>query len=346
MGEYCTVVADEVDLVRNTTQRIVNKALDAVENGRKYEDACLPSHTKSGPYPIRANYTEGYDLTLDDGEIAFRISTRPYNPVRGVLRGSDDHRNLLKSALRGSSWEIGTAEAFFRRGDPELHVTVRKTNASVRRPERSETIIGIDVNEDNISLAALSDGGVEETLVVEYPEIKFERHRYFTIRKRIQKAGKTSQFESLERKEERFVRDRLHKLSNFILEFANRFESPCIVFEDLKDIREELDFGARMNQRIHRIPFGALQSYTTYKAAFSGIPTMRIDPEYTSQMCAITDCEHTTRSNRRRKRFRCRACGHQDHADQNADLNVAKRGVRGLNRNVPALNNLPQVRKV
>ncbi|MFC3478659.1 RNA-guided endonuclease InsQ/TnpB family protein [Halobacterium litoreum] len=339
-------VADEVDLVRNTTQRIVNKALDAVENGRSQADVCLPSHTKSDPYPIRANYTEGYDLTLDDGEVAFRISTKPYNPVRGVLRGSDVHLDLLKSALCGSGWEIGTAEALFRRGDPELHVTVTKTDAAVRRPEQSETIIGVDVNEDNVALAALSDDGVEETLVVEYPEVKSERHRYLTIRKRIQKAGKTSQFESLEQKEKRFVRDRLHKLSNFISEFANQFESPCIVFEDLKDIREGLDLGARMNQRIHRIPFGALQSYTTYKASFSGIPTMRIDPEYTSQMCAVTDCEHTTCSNRRKNRFRCRACGHQDHADRNAALNVAKRGVRALNWNVPALNNLPQVRKV
>ncbi len=72
-------VADDADLVKNTTQRVVSKALGAMENHYEYDDFGQPSHTKDGTYPLRANYEEGYDLSItDDGKVAFRISAKPY----------------------------------------------------------------------------------------------------------------------------------------------------------------------------------------------------------------------------------------------------------------------------
>jgi len=68
-------VADEADLVKNTTQRVVAKALGAMENYHEYEDFGVPSHTKDGTYPFRANYEEGYNLTLtDDGALRFELA--------------------------------------------------------------------------------------------------------------------------------------------------------------------------------------------------------------------------------------------------------------------------------
>jgi len=202
----------------------------------------------------------------------------------------------------------------------------------------------VDVNEDNVALTALSEDGVEDTLVIDFPEIKFERHRYFTMRKRVQNAGKDSIHDTLEGREERFVRDRLHKVSRHIVEWSHQFEKPCIVFEDLKEMRDSIDYGTRMNRRLHHLPFRALQYYTSYKASFKGIPTARINPEYTSQRCPI--CGHTERANRHKKRFKCRDCGHQDHSDRGASVNIAVKGVKKLDWNVPALNSLPVVRKV
>jgi len=42
-----TVVADTVDLVKNTTQRVVAKALDAMENAREHDNFNSPSHNNS-----------------------------------------------------------------------------------------------------------------------------------------------------------------------------------------------------------------------------------------------------------------------------------------------------------
>ncbi len=339
-------VADDADLVKNTTQRVVAKALGAMENYHEYGDFALPSHTKDGTYPLRANYEEGYNLTLrDDGIVEFRISAKPYKHVKGVLEGDDAHLDILRTALAGDEWNIGTAEALFYDGTPELHVNVTNSDQNIRDKQNSRTVIGVDVNEDNVALSALSADGVEDTLVIDFPEIKFERHRYFTMRKRVQNVEKPSMHDTLEGREERFVRDRLHKVSRHIVEWSQQFEKPCIVFEDLKEMRDSIDYGTRMNRRLHHLPFRALQYYTSYKAAFDGVPTAWIDPEYTSQQCPM--CGHTERANRNKKRFKCWSCQHQDHADRNASVNIAVKGIQThQDWNVPALNSLPVVRKV
>ncbi|OYR79383.1 transposase [Halorubrum sp. E3] len=339
-------VADHADLVKNTTQRVVAKALGAMENYHEYDDFGLPSHTKDGAYPLRANYEEGYNLTLrDDGTVEFRISAKPYKHVNGVLEGDNTHLDILRAALAGDGWTIGTAEALFHNGNPELHVNVTNTEQTVREKQDSRTVIGVDVNEDNVALSALSAEGIEDTLVIDFPEIKFERHRYFTIRKRVQNAEKPSVHDTLEGQEERFVRDRLHKVSRLIVEWSRQFEKPCIGFEDLKEMRDSIDYGTRMNRRLHHLPFRALQYYTSYKAAFEGVPTAWVAPEYTSQRCPL--CGHTERGNRNKKRFKCRSCGQQDHADRSASVNIAVKGIKKHQEwTVPALNSLPQVRTV
>ena len=160
---------DEADLIKNTTQRIVAKALEAMENYYDYDDYNIPSHTKDGAYPLRANYEEGYNLSLtDDGEVAFRISTKPYNHVKGILKGSDAHLDLLKNALTSDGWKVTTSEALWREGEPELHVNICNTERTVRDKQDSRTVIGVDVNEDNVALTALSADGIEDTLVIDF----------------------------------------------------------------------------------------------------------------------------------------------------------------------------------
>lgn len=339
-------VGDDADLVKNTTQRVVAKALRAMEHYHENDDYNEPSHTKDGAYPLRANYKEGYNLSLtDDGNIAFRISAKPYQHVTGTLEGNDAHLDILKTALDGDEWTIGTAEALFHNRYAELHVNVTNTEQTVRDKQNSRTVVGVDVNEDNVALTALSKEGVEDTQVIDFPEIKFGHHRYFTMRKRIQNVGKDSAHDTLEGREKRFVRDRLHKISRHIVEWSHQFVKPCIMFEDLKEMRDSIDYGTRMNRRLHHLPFRALQFYTSYKASFERIPTAWIDPAYTSQACPM--CGHTERANRNGKRFKCRSCAHQDHADRSASVNVAVKGIEKYQRwNVLALNSLPVVRKV
>jgi IS605 OrfB family transposase len=116
---------------------------------------------------------------------------------------------------------------------------------------------------------------------------------------------------------------------------------PVIVFEDLKDMRDSIDYGTRMNRRLHSLPFAALQEMVEYKAAWEGILSDDVDPEYTSQRCPRTECQHIARGNRHKKRFKCCECEFQDHADRKAAVCVVQEWVEEQYGNVPSLDRLP-----
>jgi transposase, IS605 OrfB family, central region len=226
-----------------------------------------------------------------------------------------------------------------------LHVTVTHEQATVRSKTESDTVVGVDINEDCVGLAAFTESEITDSFVLDFPGIKQERHRFFTMRKRMQTAGQTAFNDQCRNKEKRFVHDQLHKVSRLIVKWIHRLDRPIIVFENLKDMRDNIEYGTRMNRRLHSLPFAKLRDFITYKAAWNGIPSDDVDPAYTSQRCPRTECRHTVRSNRQKKRFKCQNCGFQDHSDRKASVCVVQEWFKKQYENVPALNTLPQVQK-
>jgi len=75
--------------------------------------------------------------------------------------------------------------------------------------------------------------------------------------------------------------------------------------------------------------WGQLGQRLQDKAAASGVQVVFVDPRFTSQQCHA--CGHTQPENRESQAaFSCVACGHLDHADRNAALNILARGLRQL----------------
>ncbi|MHC3439709.1 RNA-guided endonuclease TnpB family protein [Natrialbaceae archaeon A-gly3] len=345
-----STVADNADHVKNTSQLIVDKALGEIETylDHKDDDWGRPYPYLDGMYPIVMNHGEGYRLFIEDEDtVRFRISSKPYNHVKGELRGSPDHFDRLRTALSDGEWRVGTAEVVHKHDEWRLHVTITHEQQRVASKHDADTIVGVDVNEDCIALAAITrNGDVKDSVVFEYPEIKEQRHEFFTKRKRMQKAEQTA-FETVVQTEERdYVHDCLHKVSRKVVEWVSQLSDPVIVFEDLKDMRDSIDYGTRMNRRLHSLPFAALQEMVSYKAAWMGVPSDDVDPEYTSQRCPRTECQHTERANRHKKRFKCAECEFQDHADRKAAVCVCQEWVEKQYGNVPSLETLPRVKKV
>ncbi|MFA9428390.1 RNA-guided endonuclease TnpB family protein [Natronorubrum sp. A-ect3] len=348
--ELKSIVVDNANHVKNTSQLIVDKALGEIKtyHDNKDDGWGRPYPYINGMYPMVMNHKEGYRLFLeDDDTVRFRISAAPRNHVKGELCGSPDHFDRVRTALENDDWRVGTAEVVYKHDEWRLHVAVTHKNHRVTSKNDADTIIGVDVNEDCIALAAMNrDGSVMDSVVIEYPEIKEQRHEFFTKRKRMQKAGQTA-FESVVQTEERdYIHDCLHKVSRRVVEWVSQFSDPVIVFEDLKDMRDSIDYGTRMNRRLHSLPFAALRDMVSYKAAWNSIPSDDVDPEYTSQRCPCTECQHTSRSNRSKKRFKCRQCGFQDHADRKAAVCVVQKWLKKQDGNVPSLETLPRVWKV
>jgi len=338
-------VVDNADHVNNTTQLIVDKALGEIEtyHDNKDDGWGRPYPYIDESYPMVMNHGEGYRLfPKDDGTVRLRITATRGTHVKGELRGSPSHFDRLQTAFTDDEWRVGTAEVVHKHDEWRLHVTVTHETHRVASKHNVDTIVGVDVNEDCVALAAMSrDGDVTDSVVLEYPSVKEQRHELFTKRKRMQEAKQTA-FETVVQTEEHdYVHDCLHKVSRHVVEWVSQFSAPIIVFEDLKDMRESIDYGTRMNRRLHSLPFAALQEMVSYKAAWEGIPSDKVDPEYTSQRCPRTECQHTARANRQKKRFTCQQCEFQDHSDRKAAVCVVQEWLDRETGNVPSLDRLP-----
>jgi putative transposase len=151
--------------------------------------------------------------------------------------------------------------------------------------------------------------------------------------------------DTLEGREERFVCDRLHKMSRHIVEWSQQFETPCVVFEDLKEMRDSIDYGTQMNRHLYHLPFHTRQYYTSYKRRLRvfRLRGLTLSTRVSGARCADIRNERTvTRSG-----FMCRSFSYQDHSGHGASVNIAVKGIeKHQDWNVPALNSLPHVRKV
>ncbi len=131
-----------------------------------------------------------------------------------------------------------------------------------------------------------------------------------------------------------FVHDYLHQMSRWLVALAVQHGVTAIHVGALPRGITRMNAGRRVNERLHRIPFGRFVRLLTYKAAEHGITVTTINEAYTSQACSR--CGYRDRANRRRRGwFHCRRCDFQLNADVNAARNMLWRVVPSSRRNVP-----------
>jgi putative transposase len=354
---------DRDDFLRNNKCAVVGKALQTWDSYRSLTEwwenqddpdggkPTPPRTDKSGAYPLVMAHTEGYRLTVDHdtNHVQFRISPKPYTKVTGHLRGEPDAMDELREVITSDEVDVGQAELLYRDGVYYLHVTVTR-EFDVPDPDTSDTLVGVDINERNVALTALDRETMQTkgTVVLDYGRVKQERQRYHTITTRCQEHGKTSIHRQLGDTEERFTEWVLHRLSRAVVEFAEQFSNPVIVFEDMSGIRDELQYGTYMNRRLHKLPFHKFETFVSYKATWREIPTDTVDAYHNSKTCSCCG----ERGSRQGRRFRCTndECDVvQDHADRNASVNVAwrvKAKLDGNESNYRTHKTQPQVRLV
>lgn len=345
-----TLEQQEIDteLVQNTRQRALEKAAKAVENYfelREVQENASYPRQKNSPMTATLNHRDGY--TVEDPDTV-KISTVPYSRVEASIAGRQEDRIFLKRALNGR-YKFGTADVLKQDGEYYIHINIRTEDVPRIKAENNPTFIGVDINESNVMLtAAKEDGEILDTLYLDYNKLKDHRNKLFTKRKRLKEAGKWSILEKLSGKEERVADDFCHKLSRFAVRWIRQFDNPVVVLEDLTGMRDSIDYGKRMNKRLHSLPFDKLQQFLKYKSEWSGVPVEFVDAEYTSQRCPL--CGDSDDTIRRGHRFKCRECSHQDHADRNASINIALRAAAtyktGHDVDVPSPKNFPSFSRV
>ena len=127
------------------------------------------------------------------------------------------------------------------------------------------------------------------------------------------------------RKEARFSADVNHQISKRIVAEAER--TGCgIAVEELTGIRDRVRLRKPQRATLHAWAFAQLGSFLAYKAKQAGVAFIQVDPAYTSQTCNA--CGWVDKKNRRSQAaFECGRCRFVGHADHNAAINIANRGV-------------------
>ena len=310
-------VRESTDLKSQHAILGVHQAADALSSVAERRES---GHEVSKPvFSSRSMQFDERTMTVfDDGEVSLSTVS---NRVRCKLRLPSETDGYQQKFLNSDEWELATSTLKPRGGEYYLHLGFRKPidESSEEPTPENKTVLGVDLGIENIA--------VTSTAHFESGNRLRAKHRQFErIRGDIQRTGTRSAhltLEQRERREKRYTRDELHKISRAIVEEASSYGCNCIALEDLEYIRESLPSGKEFHQWAHR----KLVQFIEYKANEEGLSVVFVDPAYTSRQCS--ECGHEAADNRKtRQHFHCQNCGGKANADYNAAKNIGLAAVR------------------
>jgi putative transposase len=225
---------------------------------------------------------------------------------------------------------------------------------SPKTTEKINSVVGGDLGSNK--LLALSNG--EQ---IANPQFEKRLKRTKTIRQRRasrKKKGSKNQkksYQKLARLDQRIVNQRTDyqwKVANYLTRLAD-----VIVLEDLnikgmikrcklkKDengnyLKNGQSAKKALNRLIRDGAWGELKLKIQSVAEKFGCIIIEVNPKHTSQQCSV--CGHTDKQNRKGEKFVCVECGNIADADNQAAINIAKRGIEQLNLSLSKLLGVTQ----
>ena len=135
----------------------------------------------------------------------------------------------------------------------------------------------------------------------------------------------------------RYAHNALHDIANSIVGEAKGRQA-IVVLEKLDGLKQTITAkrvkGARRStwqKSLKKAQFAKLESMVEYKARAAGVGVKYVVAGGTSQTCSA--CGHRDKENRKtQERFACTACAYEAHADVNAAVQIARRGVMKVSK--------------
>lgn len=187
---------------------------------------------------------------------------------------------------------------------------------------KPKTDVGVDLNIKN--LATLSDG-------VCFPnERRLEREEKLIAKKQRQ-MSKHEKGTPMREKYRKHLAHRFERLNNRRIDDAHRISRylvdnyKMIAFEDL-DIKGMIDSTniSSIHKAYYSVAWNRIITFTGYKAEDAGIPFVKVNPAYTTQLCS--NCGNLVPKTMEERTHRCDACGLTMDRDVNAAMNILNRG--------------------
>jgi IS605 OrfB family transposase len=325
---FYTELREQFGLAAQPTIRVIGKTVDAYTtlNSNLKAGNCGPPgsdrrrRVEASPIRFRPHAGQPFDARClswrfdgagHEGTVSIWTTA---GRLKGVpIRGNRVHMALLRSR------PVGETDLLCRDGVWLLHATIDVPEMPQQEPVNG--FLGVDLGIANIATTSDDDRTCGSRL-------SRYRKRQLRLRRRLQ-AKQTSSARRLlkkrRRKETRFAADINHQISKTIVAEAER-TGRGIAVEELTGIRERVRLRKPQRATLHSWAFAQLGQFLTYKAQRAGVVLVQVDPAYTSQTCHL--CGHIDKRNRRSQAvFHCGRCDFVGHADHNAALNIAARGV-------------------
>ncbi len=240
----------------------------------------------------------------EDGvrQITFRISHRPdlkYERVRELSITYDKSSERLEARL-------------------VVEVLPRENHGEGR--------VAVDVGETVLLAAVFADG---VALLYSGRLIKAIRRYWQKVRAKVKPPSRDAphrsrRYSEIAHKERRQVEHLLHIVTAHFIRECIRRGVKEIAIGDLRNIRQEIAYGDRLNQRLHNWAYRKVINMLRYKAALAGIVVHAdVDERGTSRTCHA--CGSERKSNRIHRGFYRCGCGWTAQADVNGALNIYER---------------------
>ena len=239
-----------------------------------------------------------------------------------VYRDGKTQQEHIRCAQLSLSGKAGILRIKKKRGKWIADITMTLPKP---KPVETERVMGIDLGIKVPAVAHIRGKGTRFFGNGRYQRMM--RRRFYSRRKKLQKAKKTRAVRKSKGKEARWMKNSNHQLSRQIVNHAHAQGVGTIKVEALHGIRKgttrtSRGAKARKNNRMQNSwSFYQLTLFLTYKAERLGIKVEQVDPAYTSQECPAC----SVRNKAQDRTYVCADCGWMGHRDGVGAINISRR---------------------
>ncbi|MEK3682358.1 RNA-guided endonuclease InsQ/TnpB family protein [Paenibacillus sp. FSL R10-2736] len=309
----------EISFPKLTTKHVEAKLPSAVLN-QAIRDAksIFKKVRKDRKRPILKKptyYINNQNYSIGDSSIAFPIIVN--NKVKKTIFPAlitERDKQFLQNAKCGLMRIVEKSGKWF--AQVSLEVPTELTTG--------EHVMGIDLGLKVPAVAVTGEG--KTRFLGNGRENKYRKRKFRSERKVLGKKKKLRAIRRLDNKEQRWMKDKDHKVSRQIIKFAIENQVSIIHLEKLTNIRKTTRTSRKNEKNLHTWSFYRLAQFIEYKANMAGIKVEYVDPAYTSQKCP--SCSALNKASDRK--YSC-VCGFHTHRDKVGAINIIHAPVIGGN---------------
>ncbi|MGG4499062.1 RNA-guided endonuclease TnpB family protein [Brevibacillus reuszeri] len=313
-----TLIAEMVEekkSTKKTTKGVFANLPSAVKNQAiKDAKSVFSTKVKKSKYaiipilkkPVCVWNNQNYSFDFTHISIPFMVEGKSNRVKIRALLIDKNNRNfdLLKHKL-------GTLRVTKNSGKwvAQISVTIPTTEKTGTR------ILGVDLGLKVPAVAITDDEKV--CFFGNGRENKYIKRKFRSVRKKLGKKKKVNAIRNLNDKEQRWMKDKDHKVSREIVHFAVENKISVIRLEQLTNIRQTTRTSRKNEKNLHTWSFYRLSTFIAYKANLVGIKVEYVNPAYTSQTCP----KCSERNKAQDRQYKCQ-CGFEKHRDIVGAMNI------------------------